>query len=246
MGESPNRRKQRKRRGGPAAPRAGVFFDMDGVLIDSEPVWLAAIDAVFGALGITLDADEKAHTAGMGNEESVRWVLARHARPDADVADVCRDIDAAVLRRIGEGIGAIPGADDLVCKLAAARVPLALVSTSGPALMATVVRAHRLEGLFQVVLSSEEIGPGKPDPAVYRVALQRLGADAAASVAIEDTVNGARSAHGAGLRVIGFTRDAAVAAAMRPFVWQVAPDYATIARLVDEILASRRQTESRR
>ena len=112
--------------------------------------------------------------------------------------------------------------------------------------MTAVVRAHRLEGYFQVVLSSEEIGPGKPDPAVYRVALQRLGTDPSASIAIEDTVNGARSARGAGLRVIGFTKDAAVAAAMRSFVWQVAPDYATIARLVKEALASHCQTELRR
>lgn len=234
---------------------------MDGVLIDSEPVWQAAIDAAFGSLGIVLDAAAKAHTAGMGNEESVRWVLAQHAQREddrprvppvltrdgpvagskparADAAGICRAIDATVLRQVGEGIGAIPGADGLVRELAAAGMPLALVSTSGPALMQAVLRAHRLEGLFRVVLSSEEVGPGKPDPAVYREAIRRLGADAARSVAIEDTVNGARSAHGAGLRVIGFTRDAAVAAGMRPVVWQVAADYGAIRRWVGRVLGT--------
>jgi HAD superfamily hydrolase (TIGR01509 family) len=209
-----------------------VFFDMDGVLIDSEPVWQEAIDAVFGGLGIVLDAELKARTAGMGNEESVRLVLDRHPAVRADVRQVCARIDGAVLARIGEGIGAIPGADALVRELAAAGLPLALVSTSGPALMRAVVQAHRLDGLFRVVLSSEEVGPGKPDPAVYREALRRLGADAAAGVAIEDTVNGARSAHGAGLRVIGFTRDPAVSGRMQPYVWRVAAGFGEVREYV--------------
>lgn len=214
-----------------------VFFDMDGVLIDSEPVWLEAINATFATLGITLDAAMQAHTAGMGNDESVAWVLSHHPTVKAAVRDVCRQIDATVLRRIAEGIGAIPGADSLVRDLAGAGVPLALVSTSGPALMQAVLRAHHLSGRFQVVLSSEEIGPGKPDPAVYREAVRRMQADVASSVAIEDTLNGARSAHGAGLPVIGFTRDTSLAGSMRPYVWQVAHDYADIRRLIAARLA---------
>ena len=211
---------------------SAIFFDMDGVLIDSEPVWLESIDQVFGDLGIVLDAAIQAHTAGMGNEESVRYVLTHHPQVRADVHDVCQQIDQAVLRRIEQGIGAIPGADALVRELAGRGVPLALVSTSSSALIAAVLRANRWDGLFCVVLSSEEVGPGKPDPAVYREAIRRMQADAAQSLAIEDTVNGARSAHGAGLRVIGLTGDPVVAAAMRVFVWRVVSDYASVRALV--------------
>jgi sugar-phosphatase len=210
---------------------------MDGVLIDSEPVWQEAIDQVFGALGIVLDAGMKAHTMGMGNDESVRYVLAHHPKVKADVADVCQRIDSTVLQRINEGVGAIPGADDLVRELAQRGVPLALVSTSGPALMQAVIRAHRLDGLFRVVLSSEEVGPGKPDPAVYREAIRRMQADASRSVAIEDTPNGARSAHGAGLRVIAFARDPLIIARLQAFAWQVAGDFAAVARLVRQALS---------
>ena len=212
---------------------------MDGVLIDSEPVWQEAIDTVFGRLGIALDDALKTHTAGMGNAESVQLVLGRHPAVRADVRQVCAEIDALVLARIEAGVGGMPGVDAFVRELAGRSVPLALVSTSGPALMQAVLAAHGMQGLFQVVLSSEEVGPGKPDPAVYREAVRRMGADAAASVAIEDTVNGARSAHGAGLRVIGFTCDPAVAAAMRPHVWQVAAEYTAIRRLVGEYLDGR-------
>lgn len=208
---------------------------MDGVLIDSEPVWQEEINQVFGRMAITLNAAMKAHTTGMGNAESVRYVLSHHPNVIADVQDVCKQIDDAVLRRVGEGIGTIPGANELVRELAGRGVPLALVSTSGAALMAAVVRANQWEGLFRLVLSSEEVGPGKPDPAVYREAVRRMQADAAQSLAVEDSVNGACSAHGAGLRVIGFTRDAAVAAAMQKFVWQIAADYDGIRALIQPV-----------
>lgn len=204
---------------------------MDGVLIDSEPVWQATLDAVFGRMGIVLDEAMKARTAGMGNAESVALVLA-NAGVQADVAAVCREIDEQVLRRFAAGVGAIPGSGELVRELAAARVPLAMVSTSAPPLMHAMLRALQLESFFRVVLSSEEVGPGKPDPAVYREAVCRLEADAAASIAVEDTINGAASAHGAGLRVIGLTQDSAVARGMRPHAWQVARDYVAVRRLV--------------
>jgi HAD superfamily hydrolase (TIGR01509 family) len=204
---------------------AAVFFDMDGVILDSEGVWQEAVTVVFGRLGMTLDALMQAHTAGMGNQESIQHVLAQYPQVTADVRDLCRQMDEFVLHRIRQGVGAMPGATELIRALHAHGVPLALVSTSGPALMQAVIASHRLQGLFHLVLSSEEVGPGKPDPAVYREAVRRLQVPAARGVAIEDTLNGARSAYGAGLRVLGFTRDVAVAVAMQPLVCQVAADY---------------------
>ena len=209
-----------------------IFFDMDGVLIDSEPVWEEAVDRVFGELGIVLDAALKAHTAGMGNEESVRLVLSQHPSVGADVSAICNRIDDVVLDGIASGVGVMPGANGLLSELAGRGVPLALVSTSAPVLIQAVVQANGWGDLFRLTLSSEEVGPGKPDPAVYREAARRMGADVERSVAIEDTVNGARSAHGAGLRVIGFTRDPVVAAAMREWVWQVAKDFAEVRRML--------------
>ena len=222
-----------------------VFFDMDGVLIDSEPVWQEEIAAVYAEVGLRLTPELMARTMGMGNEESVRLTLAHNPQVHVDVAEICRMIDARVLQRIGQGIGAIPGADDLVRALARDGVPLALVSTSGPALMQAVIRAHKLSGLFQVVLSSEEVGPGKPDPAVYREAIRRMQADAAASVAIEDTPNGARSASGAGLKVIGFARDEKVVPELRLIAWRLAPDYAKVSELIRTVLANGRTKEQK-
>lgn len=212
-----------------------IFFDMDGVLIDSEPVWLESIEQVFATLGIVLDDAMKTHTAGMGNVESVEWLLSLYPGVQADVLEICQQIDRTVLRRIECGIESIPGADGLLRDLVRRGVPMALVSTSGVELMAAVVRANQWDGCFRLVLSSEEIGPGKPDPAVYRAAVQRLQADPVRSLAIEDTINGARSAHGAGLRVIGLPMNAEVAAGMQPFVWQIAGDYAAVRKWVESV-----------
>jgi len=205
---------------------------MDGVLIDSEPVWQEVIEQILAGLGIALTPEMRAHTLGMGNDESMRYVLGLHPRVKADVTEVSRRINDTVLQRIAEGIGRISGATELVRELAGRDVPLALVSTSAPALMQAVIRAQRLKGIFRVVLSSEAVGPGKPDPAVYREAVRQLQADPSRSVAIEDTPNGARSAHGAGLRVISFTNDSAVIAKVRDVAWQVAGDFTVVRRLV--------------
>ena len=206
---------------------------MDGVLIDSEPIWQEAVDLVFAELGITLTPTMKVYTTGMGNEESVAYVLSHHPGVTAEVQDVCRRIDDVVLQRFRQGVCTIPGSDALLHELAERGVPLALVSTAGPALMAAVVQANQWEKIFRLVLSSEDVGPGKPDPAVYREAVRRMQADAANSLAIEDSINGATSAHGAGLRVIGFTNDVAVRAVMDGFVWQIAGDYAAIRALIN-------------
>jgi sugar-phosphatase len=137
-----------------------VFFDMDGVLIDSEPVWEEAMDRVFGELDIRLDAALKARTAGMGNEESVRLVLSQYPRVGADVSAICSRIDDVVLDGIASGVGDMPGADGLLRELAGRGVPLALVSTSAPALIQAVVQANGWGDLFRLTLSSEDVGPG--------------------------------------------------------------------------------------
>ena len=164
---------------------AAVFFDMDGVLIDSEPVWQEVIEEVYAELGMSLTPEMRAHTMGMGNHESVHYVLSLHPGVKADVVAVSRKINDRMLGRIGAGLGGIPGSAELVCELAGRGVPLALVSTSASALMQAVIRAHRFEGLFRLVLSAEVVGPSKPDPAVYREAVRRLQAEPSRSVAIE-------------------------------------------------------------
>ena len=84
----------------------------------------------------------------------------------------------------------------------AERWPLGIASSSNPELIEAVVRAAGIEDVVRVALSSEEVGRGKPAPDVYLEAVRRLGVDAGAPRAIEDSEPGLRSAKAAGLRVI--------------------------------------------
>lgn len=213
-----------------------VLFDMDGVLLDSEPVWQAATDAVLARFGMRLDDALAAETAGLDGHEGVRRVLAAHPGVTADADDIKLQIDRAVAARFAAGAPAMPGADELLRHLTNQRVEMALVSTAPVALIASAVQGLGWTSFFRVLLSSEEVGPGKPDPAVYLEALRRLGRDGTAAVAVEDSVNGARAAYAAGLRVIGLASQAAAAQALRAWTGSVQSDLTGVGRCIQSWL----------
>ena len=106
-----------------------------------------------------------------------------------------------MLARYGEAPPLIDGAVEAV-RLAAARWPLAIASSSNPELIEVVLRAAGLRELFPVTVSSQEVARGKPAPDVYLEAARRLGVEPARCAAVEDSHNGIRSAKAAGMRVV--------------------------------------------
>jgi beta-phosphoglucomutase-like phosphatase (HAD superfamily) len=178
-----------------------VLFDMDGTLIDSEPVWVASIRACLADRGIVFTPELVALTAGLSNADGLQRVMDAHPEVPIDPAELAQAITAGVAQRLLCRSCAMPGADPLLQALHRRRVPLALVSSSPRDLIDRILTAQRWDGLFQQVLSIEEVGPGKPDPTVYREALRRLGVAAATSLAVEDTLAGVQAAQGAGLPV---------------------------------------------
>jgi HAD superfamily hydrolase (TIGR01509 family) len=184
-----------------------VFFDMDGVLIDSESIWDAATVAVLAPLGIRLDARLLAATTGLDGREAMRLVLAANPSVRADPDALDRAVNAEVGRRFETALRPVPGAGRLLAGLRRRGVPLALVSTASRPLMARALRRMKWQGVFRAVVSSGSVGPGKPDPAVYREAMRRLGVAPGQGLAVEDSVPGARAAAAAGLYVVGLGRD---------------------------------------
>ena len=181
----------------------GICFDMDGTLIDSEPVWTRAIASCCAAAGLVLTPDLLNACAGLDTAEGIRLVLRRNPGRDVDPASLGEAITHEVGARLRREPPVMPGADALLRELHRRGVPMALVSASPRILIRSVLDGLAWEPLFRLSLSTEEVGPGKPDPAVYAEALRRLDADPGASWAVEDTLAGLRSARGAGLRVVG-------------------------------------------
>jgi HAD superfamily hydrolase (TIGR01509 family) len=177
-----------------------VIFDLDGVLVDSEHVWDEVREALARERGGRWHERAQADMMGMSSTE---W--ARYMHDVIGLEDAPAEINAEVLRRMRlryeEDLPLFPGAVDAVRRIAVA-FRLGLASSSNRPLIDAVLAATGLEELFEVTVSSEEVARGKPAPDVYLEAARRLVMEASACAAIEDSANGMRSAHAAGMRVL--------------------------------------------
>ena len=183
----------------PAALRA-VLFDMDGLLVDSEPLWFVAEAAVMARLGGQWgEADQQALIGG-SLDRTVSWLLAKAAAPASreDVARWLVDEMAALI--LARGLPLQPGAGPLLAALDAVGVPCALVTASSRAIMDAVLTVTGLS--FDVTVCGEDVRRGKPDPEPYLLAAARLGVPAAGCVVLEDSPTGIAAARAAGCPVI--------------------------------------------
>jgi HAD superfamily hydrolase (TIGR01509 family) len=177
-----------------------VVFDLDGVLIDSDERWNAAREALTRESGGTWTAEAPRAMMGMSAPE---W--SRYLRDELGVPMTAEAINDEVVARMTagyrDGLPLLPGAVEAVRALAA-RWPLGLASSANRPIIELVLDVAGLEGCFAATVSSEEVARGKPAPDVYVEAARRLGVDPRRCVAIEDSTNGLRSAHAAGMAVV--------------------------------------------
>jgi HAD superfamily hydrolase (TIGR01509 family) len=177
-----------------------VVFDLDGVLIDSEPVWEQVRRQVVAEHGGHWAADAQRRLMGMSTRE---W--ARYLSEDLGVGLPPDRIAALVIERMAarytERLPLMPGAVEAVRRLAA-RWPLGLASSSPPSLIETVLDTASLRSSFAVAMSTEQVTRGKPAPDIYLAVASQLGRRPERCAAVEDSSNGLRSAAAAGLHVV--------------------------------------------
>jgi HAD superfamily hydrolase (TIGR01509 family) len=183
----------------PAALRA-VLFDMDGLLVDSEPLWFEVERSVMARLGGQWgEADQQALIGG-SLDRTVSRLLAKAAGP-ASRDDVARWLVAEMAALIlARGLPLQPGAGPLLAGLDAIGVPCALVTASSRAIMEAVLKVTALN--FSVTVCGDDVRRGKPDPEPYLLAAARLGVPAAGCVVLEDSPTGIAAARAAGCPVI--------------------------------------------
>jgi HAD superfamily hydrolase (TIGR01509 family) len=177
-----------------------VVFDMDGVIIDSEQVWDDVREQLAKERGGRWHDRAQADMMGMSSPE---W--SRYMHEEIGLAESPEEINDEVVRRMLEryrdDLPLIDGAADAVRRLAAA-FPLAVASSSNRPLIEAVLEAAGIAACFAVTVSSEEVARGKPAPDVYLEAARRLGVAPERCAAVEDSSNGLRAAHAAGMRVL--------------------------------------------
>jgi HAD superfamily hydrolase (TIGR01509 family) len=179
---------------------AAVVFDLDGVVVDSEHLWDATRETLARERGGRWHARAQRDMMGMSSLEWSRYmhdVIGLREPPDQISAEVVRRLGAAYR----ENLPLLPGAVEAVRRLAE-RWPLAVASSSNREIIDLVLELSGLERSFRATVSSEEVPRGKPAPDVYLEAARRLGLEARACAAVEDSHNGILAAKGAGMRVL--------------------------------------------
>lgn len=189
--------RRRRDTGRYSTSRLHVVFDLDGILVDSEPLWSEAIVETLRDSGAAYRPELEARHRGMKFKELVAFLLAEH-RCAADPAKFASRLLDALLRRF-DRLEPLPGAERALA-LAQAEGKVALASGSPLPVIRRVL--DRFGWRFDAVCSADEVDRGKPLPDVFLLAARRLGVAPQECVAIEDSANGLRAAKAAGMRVI--------------------------------------------
>lgn len=179
-----------------------ALWDMDGLLVDTEPLWTVAEVELAASFGGTWDEAIKAAIVGTRLDVAVPTVLRHFGVPDT--ADQVTSTSAWLLGRMVElfatSLSPMPGALRLLAALHADGVPQALVSSSYRVLVDAVLAGG--VGPFAVTVAGDEVGDGKPHPEPYLTAAAALGVDPARCVVLEDSPSGVASGEAAGCAVV--------------------------------------------
>lgn len=178
-----------------------AIFDMDGVLIDSEPLWRRAEVQAFRSAGLELTEDDCRATTGMRIDDVVGYWFAQRALTGRSVEEVAGDVLERVCRLIRHEGMPLPGVYEAFQVLRGAGLRLALATSSPPRVIEAVLDRLDLRGTFEVLSSAADEERGKPDPAVYLSTARRLGVDPSLCIAFEDSLAGIQSARAARMRV---------------------------------------------
>ncbi len=182
------------------------IFDMDGVLVDSEAVHSRTKLETLQHFGFFFDERELAHYVGRTTRALFRDVLAAHRDCSVSVAEMVQYKHALYLEhlRTDAAIQPIEGTRPLLEMLRERQVPTGLASSAGRVVIDAVLEKFGLQDYFQAVLSGAELPKSKPDPGVYLLAAQRLGAEPEHCVVLEDAASGVAAAKAAGMYCIAY------------------------------------------
>ncbi len=205
-----------------------VMFDMDGLLVDTEPLWLEVETEIVARLGTTWSHADQAELLGGSLAKSVSYMLGKAAPAPPDGAGAGGEwppaaetvaawmVGGMVAQLANRGVALLPGAGELLAEISAAGVPRALVTSSERSVMEAVLAHNQARTLFDVTVCAADVSRTKPDPEPYLRAADLLGVDPARCVVLEDAPNGVAAAQAAGCLTVMVPNVAAAPPAPAP------------------------------
>jgi HAD superfamily hydrolase (TIGR01509 family) len=180
---------------------SAIFFDMDGTLVDSEPLWLEAEIEVMLREGCIWTAEDQLACLGGPRAKTERIMQEKCGKqmPDNYFGD---QLDDLMESKLAEKLKLVPGALELLAECKENDITFGLVTASGGRLMNVVLKSFPAD-IFDVVISGDDVEKSKPDPQPYLMAAERLSVDIKKSVVIEDSVTGVTAGLASGAQVIG-------------------------------------------
>jgi len=184
-----------------------VAFDLDGLLIDSEPVFREAARRVLAARGQVLDESFLQTMMGLPGRDALPRFCERFGLSDS-VTAVAAEYRAAFFASLdGAVIPLRPGARELVGRLRAAGTRIVMATSSQRAYVDQVVGPHQFLDQFESILTCDDVANGKPSPDIFLLAAEVLHVTPEELVVFEDSPNGVRAAKAAGARCIAVPQD---------------------------------------
>lgn len=176
-----------------------AIFDMDGLLVDSEPWWRVAETKVFGRLSVAPSPADFDHMMGRRMPEVISLWYAKHPWPDFDLQATEHEIVDEVARLVTENAQLLPGVTEALEFFKAKNIPVALASSSPLRLINRLISFYRIDHYFSVVRSAEYEPNGKPAPDVFLTTAKALNIAPQDCIVFEDSYNGVLAAKAAGM-----------------------------------------------
>jgi len=195
----------------PGGDLQAVLFDMDGLLVDSEPLWFEVESDVMARLGGQWSTADQQALVGGSLDRTVAYLLARALRPVSPGRVGRWLVDGMISVISSRELTVLPGARELLAEVRSAGIGYALVTSSEREIMDAVI--GQIGVSFGITVCAEDVRRGKPDPEPYLLAAARLWVDPRRCVALEDSPNGAAAAEAAGCRLVAVPSLAPIPAA---------------------------------
>jgi len=181
-------------------PIKAVIFDLDGLLVDSEPLWTEARNKVLGEFGVGYDEEDKRLLMGRDYRVGLEYLINRY-KLVVSVHDLAIKEQKILEGLFKKKLKLMPGAKELINEVDNSELKKAIATSSPRSRLESALNKLNLKG-FSVIVTGDDIVHGKPDPEIFLKAAQKLWVDPASCLVLEDSPYGIEAANKAGMKSV--------------------------------------------